>query len=70
MCLAIPAKILEIKGKEAVADFGGVRRSVRIDLVSAKAGDYVIVHAGYAIETLDEKEAKETLKLLEEVLNA
>jgi len=70
MCLAIPARILEIKGKEAVADFGGVRRSVRIDLVSAKAGDYVIVHAGYAIETLDEKEAKETLKLLEEVLNA
>ena len=70
MCLAIPGKVLEVKGKEAVVDYGGVRRTVRIDLVEAKAGDYVIVHAGYAIEVMDEKEAQETLKLLEEVLDA
>ena len=70
MCLAIPGKVLEVKGKEAVVDYGGVKRTVRIDLVEAIEGDYVIVHAGYAIEVMDEKEAQETLKLLEEVLDA
>jgi len=67
MCLAIPAKVLEVNGKEAIVDFGGVRRSVRADLVSVKAGDYVIVHAGYAIEVLSREDAEETLKLLEEM---
>ncbi len=70
MCLAIPGKVLEVKGKEAVVDYGGVKRTVRVDLVEARAGDYVVVHAGYAIEVMDEKEAQETLKLLEEVLDA
>lgn len=70
MCLAIPARVLEITGKEAKVDFGGVQRNVRIDLVKARTGDYVLVHAGYAIEVMDEKEARETLKLLEEILDA
>jgi len=70
MCLAIPGKVLEVKGKVAVVDYGGVKRTVKVDLVEAKAGDYLIVHAGYAIEVMDEKEAKETLRLLEEVLDA
>lgn len=69
MCLAIPGKILELKGKEAIVDFGGVKRKVRIDMVEAKAGEYVIVHAGYAIETLCEAEAKETLRILEDMLD-
>lgn len=67
MCLAIPGKILEVKGKEAVVDYGGVKRKARLDLVEAKEGDYVIVHAGYAIETMKEEEALETLKIMEEI---
>ncbi len=67
MCLAIPGIVLEIRGKEASVDFGGIRRTVKVDLVSVKPGEYVIVHAGYAIEVLDEKDAKETLKILEEI---
>ncbi len=46
----------------------GTQRSVRLDLVDAKVGDYVIVHVGTAIEVLDEESAKETLKLFEEFL--
>jgi len=69
MCLAIPGKVIEINGKEATVDFGGVRRSVKIDLVTVKPGEYVIIHAGYAIEVLDEKDALETLALLEEMLD-
>jgi len=74
MCLAIPAKVVEIsKGKEGErrkgkADFGGVSREVDLSLVDAKVGDYVIVHAGFAIEILDEQEAQETLELWEELL--
>ena len=69
MCLAIPGKILELKGKEAVVDFGGVRRTVRTDMVEAKVGEYVIVHAGYAIEVMSEEDAKETLRILAEMLD-
>ncbi|MFH1435159.1 MAG: HypC/HybG/HupF family hydrogenase formation chaperone [Pseudomonadota bacterium] len=68
MCLAIPGRILSITGNEARVDFMGTKRSVRLDLVDAKVGDYVIVHAGTAIEVLDEESAKETLKLFEEFL--
>jgi hydrogenase expression/formation protein HypC len=68
MCLAIPAKVLEIKDNVATVDFGGVKRPVRVDLVEAKAGDYVIVHTGYAISVLDEAEAKESLKLWKQLL--
>jgi len=69
MCLAIPARILEIRENKAQVDFGGgVSREVNVMLVDAKVGDYVLVHAGYAIQVLDKKEAKETLKLWEEIL--
>ncbi|MFB0567796.1 MAG: HypC/HybG/HupF family hydrogenase formation chaperone, partial [Candidatus Bathyarchaeia archaeon] len=51
MCLAIPAKVVEIKGDVARVDFGaGTMRDVNISLVEAKVGEYVIVHAGFAIE--------------------
>ena len=49
-------------------DFDGVRREVRVDLVNAKIGDYVIVHTGYAIEKLDRKEAEETLRILRRLI--
>jgi len=69
MCLAVPAKIIEIKGEKAVADFGGVRREITISLLeNVNIGDYVIVHTGFAIETLDEKQAIETLQLWKEIL--
>jgi len=69
MCLAVPAKILEITGDKAIADFGGVKREVMVNLLAnVKVGDYVIVHTGFAIETLDEQEALETLKLWKEIL--
>ncbi len=67
MCLAIPGKIIEIRGKKAKVDYGGILRDVDISLVDAKEGDYVIVHAGFAIQVLDEKNAIETLKIFEEI---
>lgn len=66
--MAIPGKILEIEGVEALVDFGGVRRKANVSLVDATPGAYVIVHAGFAIQLLDEREAKESLKLWGEVL--
>ncbi|MCW3994545.1 MAG: HypC/HybG/HupF family hydrogenase formation chaperone [Candidatus Bathyarchaeota archaeon] len=71
MCLAIPAKIMSLSGDKANVDFGqGVLREVNVSLVDAKVGDYVLVHAGYAIQTLEEKEALETLSLWNDILAA
>jgi hydrogenase expression/formation protein HypC len=69
LCLAIPAKVLEVNGKVAKVDFGqGVAREVNVMLVDAKVGDYVLVHAGYAIEKLDQKAAEESLNTWREIL--
>jgi len=69
LCLAIPAKVLEVIGDVAKVDFGqGVAREVNVMLVEAKVGEYVMVHAGYAIETLDQEAAEESLKTWREVL--
>ena len=68
MCLAIPGRVLSVEGNEALVDFVGTRRAVRVDLVEARPGDYVIVHVGYAIEVLDEESARETLELFREIL--
>ena len=71
MCLAIPAKVVSVKEDKARVDFGeGVLREVNVTLVKAKVGDYVLVHAGYAIQVLDEKEALETIHLWNEILEA
>jgi len=71
MCLAIPLKIAEINGKEAMAEIEGVKRKIRIDFIKElKVGDYVIVHAGFAIEKLDEKLALENMELIKEVTDA
>ena len=68
MCLAIPAKVMEINQNIAKADFGGVYRDVNISLVDVKIGEYVIVHAGYAIQVMDEESAQETLELFRQIL--
>ncbi|MCR4437518.1 MAG: HypC/HybG/HupF family hydrogenase formation chaperone [bacterium] len=67
MCLGVPMKVVEIDGDMAVAEITGVRRSISLQLVEdVKVGDYVIVHAGFAIQVLDEAEAEETIRLLQE----
>jgi hydrogenase expression/formation protein HypC len=69
LCLAIPAKVLEVHGDIAKVDFGqGVAREVNVMLVDAKVGEYVLVHAGYAIEKLDQKAAEESLNTWREIL--
>lgn len=68
MCLGIPVRIEKITGKSAVASVGGVERVIGIDLTpGVKVGEYVLLHAGFAIEKINEKEAKETLRLLDEM---
>ena len=70
MCLAIPVKVISIAGDEAEIAIGGVKRTVSVVLTpEAKVGDYVLLHTGYAIGVVDEAEAEETLKLLEEIVN-
>lgn len=67
MCLAIPGKIKKIDKKTNIApvDFDGIERDVNVSLVEAKKGDYVIVHAGFAIEKLNREEAEKTLELFD-----
>lgn len=71
MCLAIPAKIVTIERSMAKVDMMGNERLVSIDLVpEVKLGEYVLVHAGFAIGIIDDESAKETEKLLMEVAEA
>lgn len=68
MCLAVPAEVVSIDGAFARVDFGGVRRRIAIALTpGVQPGQYVIVHAGMAIEIVDVDEANRTLALLREV---
>lgn len=68
MCLAIPARVVKVDGKYAEVDIYGNRRRIGIALVpGVEAGDYVLVHAGYALHKVDEAEALETLRLLAEI---
>ena len=72
MCLAIPGKIVSLdkKKEHASIDYGdGTKRKANVSLVDVKIGDYVLVHAGFAIQVLDEKEANETLDLFREMLS-
>jgi len=70
MCLGVPAKVLEIFGnKEAVVEFGGIKRRISVAMVpDVKIGDFVIVHAGFAISKVDEVEANEERKLWDELI--
>ena len=70
MCVAIPARIMEINGTNAVVDIEGVRRQASLMLVEgARVGDYVILHAGFAITVVDEEEASKSLALLREMFS-
>jgi hydrogenase expression/formation protein HypC len=69
MCLAIPARITRIDDRMATIDMEGARREVSLLLLEdARVGDYVIVHAGFAIHKIDEAEANESLKVLRELV--
>ncbi len=71
MCLAMPMKINRIDGLLAQCEAGGLTQDIRIDFVTdAHPGDYVMVHAGFAIEKMSEKEALENMELLEDIKNA
>ena len=71
MCLAVPLRINEIKGNTAVCEAMGMTRDVRIDFIeNPQVGDYVIVHAGFAIERLPEQQALEDIEAWEDVQRA
>ena len=71
MCLAIPGKVLSVEegvGRMAKVQFGGITRTVSLDLVpEAGVGDYVLVHVGFAISKIDEEEARKTMEALEQL---
>jgi hydrogenase expression/formation protein HypC len=67
MCVAVPGKVERIEDLSAAVDVGGATVIARIDLVpDVKVGEYVLIHAGFALEKMDEEEAQETLRLLAE----
>lgn len=71
MCLAVPMQITEISDSQAIIAAGGVQRQISLLLLpEAQVGDYVLVHAGFAIQKLDETEAQESLRLWAELLAA
>lgn len=71
MCLAIPLKLVEIEGREALGEALGMRRKLRVDFIrEPRIGDYVMVHAGFAIERLEESQALEDIGAWEEMENA
>lgn len=69
MCLAVPMKVLEVEDNVARVDIGGAGKTIRLDIIDKRpeVGDYVIVHAGFAINVLDEKEAEITLGYFKEL---
>jgi len=68
VCLAIPALIKQIDGKEADVEIGGITRRISLWLTpEAKVGDYVLLHTGYAISIIDQAEAEETLRLFAQI---
>jgi hydrogenase expression/formation protein HypC len=68
MCLSVPGKVVEIMNNTAKVEVGGVLRDVSMDVCpDVVVGEYVLIHAGFAIQVLDEKEALETLELLKRV---
>ena len=68
MCIAVPLKIISIKEKMGIGELGGVRRKISLMLLDkVEVGDYVLLHAGFAINKLETKEAEELLQLLREM---
>lgn len=71
MCLAIPVRVVAVEGDSATVDVGGARVKARLDALGepVQVGDYVLVHAGFAIRRLDPADAEETLRLWDELLS-
>ena len=68
MCVAIPMRVVEINGNEAVCEYEGIKRTARIDLLpEVKVGDYVLIHVGFVIQKIDVDSAEETLKLYKQM---
>ncbi len=70
MCLAIPGKIVSIEGDQANIDFGGALKTANVSMVEANVGQWAVIHAGFAIEIMDEEEAMETIKLWNEFIDS
>lgn len=71
MCLGVPMEVVKIAGNRAWVTAGGTKREIRLNIVDERpeVGDYVIVHAGFAIHRIDEDVAKETLEMFKEMLS-
>ena len=71
MCLGVPGKVLSIDGLDAIVDFFGVKKELRLDLVNepVQVGDYVLNHVGFAIRRIPPEDVQETLDLFEEILS-
>ena len=68
MCLGIPMKVVKIDGDEGLVESGGLKKTANFALLkSVKPGDYILMHAGFAIEKIKENEARKTLKMLREL---
>jgi hydrogenase expression/formation protein HypC len=68
MCVAIPMRVVEINGNEAVCEYEGIKRTARIDLLpEVKVGDYVLIHVGFVIQKIDIDSAEKTLKLYKQM---
>jgi len=68
MCLAVPMQILSIQNDKGIVEISGIKREIGLQMIAdVSPGDYIIVHAGFAIQKLDEKEAIETLALFKEM---
>lgn len=71
MCLAVPLKIVSVDGKHAVGEAAGLSQSVRVDFIpDIIPGDYVMVHAGFAIQKLTQQQAEENLACIREAIDA
>ena len=71
MCVGVPMQVVSVDGDDIVAEVDGVRRSASLMLLAdeVKVGDFLIIHAGFAISKLDEEEARETLEMMREVFS-
>jgi len=68
MCLAVPMKLLRVEGENGNVELGGIVKEISLALIdNVKIGDYLLVHAGYAIQKIDEEEALETISILKEI---
>ena len=71
MCLAVPLKIVEINGADGIGEVNGVRRRIRLDFIKEpKIGEYVMIHAGFAIERLPEEQAQADIEAWKEIEDA